>query len=64
MYDFDDPLIRDMVEGCHLPTEVVIQSGTGTQVTDVMCEKDHQPWPCEAISGLRQWHANQNPQNL
>lgn len=59
MYDFSDPLIRDMVQSCHVPTERVV-TGTGGAIIDVICEKCHQMWPCDPISMWRTWQAN-NP---
>lgn len=59
MYDFSDPLIRDMVQSCHYPTERVFTSSLGASI-DVICDKDQEPWPCAAITQWRMWQAN-NP---
>jgi hypothetical protein len=58
-YDFKDYLIREMVERDHRPEErrlvgrradstVGLASGP-----EVVCSKDLEPWPCQAIGDLR-----------
>ena len=56
-YDFEDPLIRDMVRENHTPTEHVLTSSQSTLIMGVECERCRNPWPCPQITAYREWEA-------
>lgn len=57
-YDFTDPLIRQMVDKEHVPTEFGFHFAPGAPV-EVNCLRCGQVWPCEARQALRQYEKDQ-----
>lgn len=62
-YNFDDTDVRLAVYRAHGPKDhwVITQGPDGSAVSShggVVCDLDRQPWPCEPIRNLREWHLN------
>jgi hypothetical protein len=61
-YDFSDQPVYDLILRTHQPTELggftVTTFGGQTSLTEplsLVCEKDGEPWPCAAITELREF---------
>lgn len=60
-YDFTDPNIVAMVQSNHRPIE--LPAGPAPTVTETVepiplvtvCVMDHEPWPCTAVTELREF---------
>ncbi len=55
-YDFEDPLIYEMVERSHWPHELFYDSETARKILiRIECAHCLDEWPCAAIVALRDW---------
>lgn len=55
-YDFNEEVIRRMVERNHTPEEYWTRTGSGTSLLgSIDCEKCGEVWPCSSIMKLREW---------
>lgn len=56
-YNFDDPLIRTMVDFDHTPEEKFVAITTAGQARSngIRCRTCHEPWPCAARRAYRRW---------
>lgn len=52
MHDLDDPVIREMIETNHAPTETWRLNGT---LVSVNCQACFNAWPCVTVLKLRAW---------
>lgn len=51
-FDFNDRLIREMVDRNHAPTEVWDMGG---RLVSCHCAECGNPWPCPTRQALREW---------
>lgn len=74
--DFDDPLVRGLIEKNHVPEEgwnhysvrnlahEVVHETNQPGEPHIFCTFCHQAWPCEIRQALRTWRSRQDENDV